>query len=246
MPAMTTADFSPERTAALWILKTGSTLPELVPAQGDFEDWVRAGLGPLECPLQVLQADQAAAPQFHWPHWSQVAGIVITGSHAMVTDELPWMQACAAWLRAAVDRGVPVLGICFGHQLLGHALGGVVGPNPRGLELGTVTVEATPAAAADPLWHELPPAFAANAVHYQSVLQPPPGAVLLARNGHEGVHALRMGAACWGVQFHPEFNAQAMQGYIAHLKSAPAQAGPTPDAASLLARFAAYAGCSAS
>ncbi|MEF9999865.1 glutamine amidotransferase [Comamonas sp.] len=243
---MTTADFSPERTAALWILKTGSTLPELVPAQGDFEDWVRTGLGPLECPLRVLQADQAAAPQFHWPHWSQVAGIVITGSHAMVTDELPWMQACAAWLRAAVDRGVPVLGICFGHQLLGHALGGVVGPNPRGLELGTVTVEATPAAAADPLWHALPPAFAANAVHYQSVLQPPPGAVLLARNAHEGVHAFRMGAACWGVQFHPEFNAQAMQGYIAHLKSAPALAGPTPDAASLLARFAVYAGCSAS
>lgn len=246
MPAMTTADFSPERTAALWILKTGGTLHELAPAQGDFEDWVLAGLGARECPVRVLQADQAAAPHFHWPQWTQVAGIVITGSHAMVTNELPWMQACAAWLRAAVDRGVPVLGICFGHQLLGHALGGVVGPNPRGLELGTVTVETTPAAAGDPLWHEMPPAFAANAVHYQSVLQPPPGAVVLARNAHDAVHAFRVGSACWGVQFHPEFNAEAMQGYIAHLQPAPAQAAATPDAAALLARFAAYADCSAS
>ncbi len=245
MSCMSPVDPSPLPTAALWILKTGSTLPELVPAQGDFEDWVATGLGVVDRPPQVLHAERAAAPGFAWPRWPEVAGIVITGSHAMVTEDLPWMQACATWLRAATARHVPVLGICFGHQLLGHALGGVVGPNPRGLELGTVTVETMPAAADDPLWRDQPPAFAANAVHYQSVLQPPPGAVVLARNAHEDVHAFRVGAACWGVQFHPEFNVQAMQGYIAHLQPEPAQAGPTPDAASLLTRFAAYAGCSA-
>lgn len=242
---MTDHTTDPAANRPLWILKTGSTLPELLAAQGDFEDWVQTGMGPLKRPVRVIHAEHAAQAGFSWPAWAEVAGILITGSHAMVTDGLPWMQACAAWLRAALEQGIPVLGICFGHQLLAHALGGVVGPNPRGLELGTVSIETAPAAAGDPLWQLLPPAFAANAVHYQSVLQPPPGAVVLAGNRHEPVHAFRVGASCWGVQFHPEFNLQAMSGYIAHLQPAPAEAMPTPEAAQLLARFADYAGCSA-
>lgn len=235
MQPMTTVDLSP---AALWVLKTGSTLPELAAAQGDFEDWVEAGMGAGEQPVRVIHADRAADAGFRFPQWAEVAGVMITGSHAMVTDELPWMQACAAWLRAAIDRQVPVLGICFGHQLLAHALGGEVGPNPRGLELGTVEIETTPAAAGDALCEALPAAFAANVVHYQSVLVPPPGAVILARNAHEPVQAFRVGERCWGVQFHPEFNAQAMRGYIDHLQPEPAKAAATPDAAALLARFA--------
>lgn len=229
----------PPCPAALWILKTGSTLPALRAQQGDFEDWIEAGLGPADRPVHVIQAEAAGSAGFSWPDWSHIAGIVITGSHAMVTDDLPWMQASAEWLRAALGHRIPVLGICFGHQLLAKALGGVVGPNPRGLELGTVAIQATPAAQDDPLWRGLPPAFAANVVHYQSVLQPPPGAVVLAHNAHDPVHAFRVGADCWGVQFHPEFNAQAMRGYIEHLQPAPAQAAATPDAAALLARFAA-------
>ncbi len=238
MQSMTNVDLS---SAALWVLKTGSTLPELAAAQGDFEDWVEAGVDAREQPVRVIHADRAGDAGFRFPPWSDVAGVVITGSHAMVTDELPWMQACAAWLRAAIDRQVPVLGICFGYQLLAHALGGKVGPNPRGLELGTVEIETTPAASDDALCEALPPVFAANAVHYQSVLTPPPGAVVLARNAHEPVHAFRVGELCWGVQFHPEFNAAAMRGYNAHLQTAHAgnaQAAATPDAAALLARFA--------
>lgn len=238
MPGMTTADTTAAHSPAFWVLKTGNTLPELAAAQGDFEDWVEAGLCSGAEPVHVIHADQAAETGFHWPQWPDVAGIVITGSHAMVTDDLPWMQACAAWLRAAIDKQVPVLGICFGHQLLGHALGGEVGPNPRGLELGTVEIETTPAAAHDALCEALPPAFDANVVHYQSVLAPPPGAVVLARNAHEPVQAFRVGDRCWGVQFHPEFNSQAMRGYIDHLQPAPAAARPTPEAGALLARFA--------
>ena len=55
-----------------------------------------------------------------------------------------------------VERGIPTLGICYGHQLLAHALGGEVGDNPNGREFGTVTVELTAEAADDPLLGGLP------------------------------------------------------------------------------------------
>ena len=236
----------------LYIIKTGSTFAAIRQQHGDFEQWMQAGLRPkhvlpAERPaMAVIDATANGHGPLGYPEPDACAGVVISGSHDMVTDDAPWMQELEQWLLQICQAGVPVLGICFGHQLLGHALGGVVGPNPKGLELGTVSVEATPAATTDALWQDLAPVFAANAVHYQSVLQPPPGAVVLARNAHEDVHAFRVGAACWGVQFHPEFNTEAMQGYIAHLQPAPAQAAATPDAAALLARFAAYADCSAS
>ncbi len=73
----------------------------------------------------------------------------------------------------------------------------------------------------------------------------PHGAVGLAANAHEPHHAFRIGRCAWGVQFHPEFDAAAMRGYVeAHadgLPDAAAVAGtvaPTPEAASLLTRFA--------
>ncbi|MEZ4555438.1 MAG: gamma-glutamyl-gamma-aminobutyrate hydrolase family protein [Caldilineaceae bacterium] len=57
----------------------------------------------------------------------------MTGSHSMVTDRAAWSERSADWLRAVVAAEWPVLGICFGHQLLAHAWGGVVGP---GIEMG--------------------------------------------------------------------------------------------------------------
>ena len=46
------------------------------------------------------------------------------------------------------------------------------------------------------------------------MLQPPPGATVLARNDHDACHAFRWGDAAWGLQFHPEFSAGHMRGYI--------------------------------
>ena len=136
--------------------------------------------------------------------------------------------------------------------MLAHALGGRVGYHPQGLEVGTHAVQLHAAAHSDALFAQLPKVLDAHLVHAQSVLQLPEGAQCLAGNAHEPHQAFRVGACAWGVQFHPEFSAQAMRGYIDALAQDLTQAGQsaqalqasvreTPEAAALLARFVALA-----
>lgn len=236
----------PDAARPLLIIKTGDTFPHLVAQSGgDFEDWVRARMGNAAPPIRVVDARHGGP--LPTPH--AVAGAVVTGSHAMVSDREDWSEALGAWLALAVRQQTPVLGICYGHQLLAHALGGEVGYHPAGLEIGTVEIQTMPAAADDALLAALPGRFAAQVVHHQSVRTLPAGAVRLAGNAHEPHQAYRVGACAWGVQFHPEFHADAMRGYIDALQPTLADTGrdaralqtavrETPDAAALLARFA--------
>ncbi|MGN8078434.1 glutamine amidotransferase [Variovorax sp. 22077] len=234
------------RPHPLVIVKLGSTFEALRAQQGgDFEHWIADGLGEHALPLLVIDPRRGDA----LPDPAGVAGAVVTGSHAMVSHREPWSEATAAWLAQLVARDTPVLGICYGHQLLAHALGGEAGDHPQGAEVGTVTVTLGEAAATDALLQGLPAQFPAHAVHWQSALRLPEGAVPLARNDHEPVHAFRVGRHAWGVQFHPEFSADAMRGYIGVLAGELAAKGAdaaalrdgvvdTDAAASLLGRFA--------
>ncbi|NTU57797.1 MAG: glutamine amidotransferase [Chlorobiaceae bacterium] len=194
----------------LFIVKAGSTFSTLVEPLGDFEDWVETGLGMKGTQVQVI--DAAGGEQL--PVAEACAGVVVTGSHAMVTDELPWSVGIERWISTLLDASVPFLGICYGHQLLGRAAGGTVGYHPAGREVGTVTVDLTAEALRDGLFQEMPRRFPVHATHAQSVLRLPPGAVLLAGNSHEAHHAFRIGQCAWGVQFHPEYRAEVMRGYI--------------------------------
>lgn len=232
--------------APLLILKTGSTHAHIRDRLGDFEDWIAAGLrsgGATALDIHDAQAD--GPPATH----DRFAGVVLTGSHAMVSDREPWSEALVPWLQAAVAAGTPILGICYGHQLLAHALGGEVAHHPEGVEIGTVTVERRAVSDADPLLGGLPLRFPAQAVHWQSVRSLPAEAVLLAGSAHEAHHAFRVGPRAWGVQFHPEFSDEALRAYLDGLGPTLDREGrdavqiastlkPTPEAASVLPRFA--------
>ncbi|MBS0430182.1 MAG: glutamine amidotransferase [Proteobacteria bacterium] len=225
----------------LVIVKAGDTRPDLAATQGDFEHWIARGLGDTTLPLVVLdprRGDTLPDPQ-------AVAGAVVTGSHAMVSHREAWSEATGRWLALAARAGTPLMGICYGHQLLADALGGRADDHPQGLELGTVTIDLLPEAADDPLFGGLPARFPAHVVHRQSALQLPAGAVRLASNAWEPNQAFRIGDRAWGVQFHPEFDDDAMRGYVDTLaagrpdaQALRAQVRPTPEAASLLRRFA--------
>ena len=195
--------------APLLIIETGKPLPTLN-RYGGFAHWIRVAAG--LCRQQTVVVDVTAGQSL--PAVSAIAGVVISGSAAYVTDRADWSEATAAWLRQAVAAGLPVLGICYGHQLLAHALGGEVAFNPAGRESGTITLQLQDAAADDPLFAGLPAAVPAHATHLQTVLTPPPGATVLARSARDNCQAFRIGPRAWGVQFHPEFATHHMRGYL--------------------------------
>jgi GMP synthase (glutamine-hydrolysing) len=113
-----------------------------------------------------------------------------------------------------MDAQLPMFGVCYGHQLMAHALGGRVDYLPGGREIGTLPIVLTDAAASDPLTVRLPSTFRAHTTHEQSVLEPPRGTVVLARSARDPHHLLRYGPHALSVQFHPEFNADVMRAYI--------------------------------
>ena len=191
------------------IVKLGDTLPELAQPKGDFEDWFmkpfhRAGLATRV--TDPRKGETLPAP-------ADYAGILLTGSHAMVTDRHDWSSETAAWLPGAVAADVPLLGVCYGHQLLAEAMGGSAGNHPQGMEMGTVDITLTPAAADDLLFKTFPEVMPVHASHSQTVTSLPPDAVLLAANDWEPHHAFRIGDCAWGIQFHPEFDAHIMRTY---------------------------------
>ena len=230
----------------LLIIKTGEKLPSLVETPGDYEDWIAAGMGLGGDDYRVVAPYRNEA----LPAIDEVCGAVITGSGAMVTDADPWIEATAAWLQEAHTNKLPILGICFGHQLLAQALGGRVDYNPAGVEVGTVQVTLNESGLRDPLLGTLPLTFPAQLTHSQSVLALPPGAELLAASAMEPHQAFRCGELCWGIQFHPEFDEAIIARFIDYYRElrqlggrdiAALQAArrPTPESHTLLARFTA-------
>lgn len=209
------------------ILKTGSTFPELARRLGDFEDWTISRLGATGKGAEVVDARSGIG----FPSPQMVTGVVITGSHDMVSDRADWSERTARWLAACIARNTPVLGICYGHQLLAHAMGGKVTDNPRGREFGTRMIGLLPDAKDDLLFGEFCKRDDKNAnggndqeqdhgrlqvhlCHTQSVIIPPGQAKILAKSDMDECQAFRLGEYAWGVQFHPEFPAEALRYYI--------------------------------
>jgi GMP synthase (glutamine-hydrolysing) len=210
-------------------------------ARGTFAELIQRGCGAFSGGFVAVDVRRHTPPPA-----SEFAGIVVTGSSSSVTERAPWMLLTERYLAGAVRSGDHVLGICFGHQLLGQALGGLVEKNPRGREIGSVHAQVL---GTDPLLSDERP-FTVNATHTDSVTRLPPGARVLASTELDPHAALRFGPSAFGVQFHPEFDSVVMRGYISARAKAIASEGVDParlhqdahDAgpgAAVLARFAA-------
>lgn len=228
----------------LYIIKVGTTFADTAREFGDFDQWTFKGLGGVEGEIAVVDAEHGAP----LPAADECSGVVVTGSHDMVTDNLPWSVKVAQWIFSLMDLDVPFLGICYGHQLLAHAMGGEIGFHPKGEEIGTVDIQLLPASFDDMLFFSLPPSFPAHVSHAQTVISLPQGAIRLAMNSFEPTHAFRLGRQAWGVQFHPEYNEKIMKSYIINMKDELKEMGKdiplilnsvkeTPVAGSILRRF---------
>ncbi|HBZ17001.1 glutamine amidotransferase [Pantoea sp. NPDC088449] len=145
-----------------------------------------------------------------FPAFDRVSGAILSGSWAMVTDHADWSERTAAWIRGALEAELPLLGVCYGHQLMAYALGGKVGDNPNGWERGLKPLTRSEWAKSDPWLAPLPGEFQAWLSHRQSVLTPPPHAQVLASSALDGCQILRYSPQALSVQFHPEFTRSIM------------------------------------
>lgn len=146
------------------------------------------------------------------PEHAEVAGAIVMGGPMSVgeVERFPALAAEREWLAAAVERGMPVLGICLGAQLLARALGAEVrrGPEP---EIGFAPVEITNPS--DPLLGGLAPS--AEVLHWHGdVFDLPDGAEHLASSERTPCQAFRAGNA-WGVLFHPEADFALVEAWLA-------------------------------
>ncbi|MFT3771707.1 MAG: glutamine amidotransferase [Minicystis sp.] len=208
METAATAAQAQKKKQKILVIKTGEPVPKVAETRGQFADLIIRSIGDaFRGEYAVIDPRTEALPTGPVDD----AVVVITGSAANVPHREPWMIRTEAWLRDVVAAGTPTFGICFGHQILAQALGGEVQKNPRGREIGTLLVERT---IHDSIFDGLPDSFEANVTHIDSVVRLPEGATSLARSSLEDHHAIRFSETCYGVQFHPEIDAEVMRGYI--------------------------------
>jgi GMP synthase-like glutamine amidotransferase len=208
---------------------------------------------------KVIAGLRPHRPQWQYSAWqacdgelppadNDAEGWVITGSIASVTEEAPWMLALEARIRQRVAQQQPTAGLCFGHQLVAKALGGLVGHSPGGWQLGVAT---TVLQGTRPDW--LPPgqaAFALHAVHEEQVLHPPEGVDVIGGNVNTPCAALCAGRHLFTTQYHPELSRPFMHALLDAFGSAwPAAsvarareqlAGPPVDAEAFMGWLAAF------
>ncbi len=127
-------------------------------------------------------------------------GVVVTGSKSSVYWDEPWIDPLKGWVDEAVDRGLPFLGVCYGHQLLADVLGGTV-ESMGGYEIGYNEIERT---GESRLFEGIDERFLAFTTHSDAVTALPPGSESLAENEYSN-HGFRKDRV-FGVQFHPEYD----------------------------------------
>jgi GMP synthase (glutamine-hydrolysing) len=192
------------------LLKAGEAANPVRLWVGDYERWFQRVLCG-EAKLEVLRVSQGAKPPRTLDGYD---ALMMTGSPSSVTSPTDWMIRSAELLKKAGDRGLPVLGVCFGHQLLGFAYGSQVILNPQGREIGSIQVELTPEGRTDPLFANLPDVFWVQTTHEDVVSSLPNGARHLALNQQTTIQSFGIGRNVRGVQFHPEMEPEVMTALV--------------------------------
>ncbi len=154
--------------------------------------------------VNVARGDEPSPEQL-----DEVEALMIGGAGKYsATQTYPWTEPLDDLVRRAVDRRLPVLGSCWGHQIIARALGGRVVHDPDRSELGCGWVELSDAGDEDPLFCRFPDRFRANMGHHDRVAELPSGTTELARNDQPNQAFRLNGAPVYGTQFHSELDAK--------------------------------------
>ena len=206
MPSVTDPAPPPLRIA---LLQCGHIHADLVPEHGDYPEVFADLLGPLG--VQLTTFDVAADPLPE--DLDAFDGWLVSGSANSAYEPLPWNAGMEDLLRRMVDEAVPLVAVCFGHQVLAQALGATVAKSPAGWGVGAedyqVVGEPRP-------WMDPPPTGSVRLIasHQDQVQELPAGAELLARTDHCPIAAYTVGTSALAIQPHPEFTAAVSRGLV--------------------------------
>lgn len=185
---------------SIGILKCGHVHETVTAQNGDYTAWFRNLLEP---------------HGFHMPAWTvadmefpdsidAADGWLVTGSPLSAYDDHPFIDPLMEFLRNIQAAGKPLVGICFGHQIIARALGGKVEKAPSGLRIGHQTYEVEDAGT-----------FRLNGWHQDQVTVPPADAEIIASGPGVPVGGLRIGGSTLTLQTHPELTNQCLLDLIA-------------------------------
>ncbi|KAJ9138454.1 GMP synthase [Pleurostoma richardsiae] len=179
------------------------TVAKLKDYGGVFTDLFRRAVAPqpLESALSITTYHVRDAPD-SYPSLDEVDALLITGSKHSAYDDDPWILKLVEYVRGALDSGrVRVVGVCFGHQIVGRALGSKVQLNPRGWELSVTEIQCSPKG------RELfgTDKLRIHQMHRDIVTSYPAGAVPLAETDVCPVQGMLIPGKAITVQGHPEF-----------------------------------------
>lgn len=180
------------------ILQTGHAPEELLPKLGDYSDIFQRmldGHGFTFETFNVVDMD--------FPDGTEAAdGWLITGSKHGAYEDHPWIAPLEDLIREIHARKAPMIGVCFGHQIIAQALGGKVVKYPKGWSVGRTSYRLE---GKD---------IALNAWHQDQVVERPAEARVLGVNAFCENAVLAYGDHIWTVQPHPEFGSEFIEGLI--------------------------------
>jgi GMP synthase-like glutamine amidotransferase len=191
------------------ILKADTLAPQLSAQHGEYSDMIISLLDAVGAEFRYTVTDVENEPLPK--ELSTYDGFIITGSKMSVYDDVDWIKSLKSFVIEARRQNKKLLGICFGHQLLASALGGVVEKSPLGWGLGVATFEIY----AHRAWQEP----AQNSIsllmsHQDQVMRLPDGAQRIAGNGFCPHACFQLGENVLGIQGHPEFSPAYLQALL--------------------------------
>lgn len=182
------------------ILQTGHAPDMLLPELGDYDAMMARMLDGHGFDFVTYAVVDEEFPD--GPH--DADGWLITGSRHGTYEDHAWISPLEDLIRAIHAAGLPMVGICFGHQIIAQALGGKVVKHPGGWRVGATQydIEDRP--------------FTLNAWHQDQVITAPEGAEVVGHAEGCEIAAMRLGEGIFTVQPHPEYGAAFMQGLLEH------------------------------
>ena len=192
------------------VLKAGKANPGARERLGDCGDMFISLLSEPGETWDVYDVEHGVFPEDVSMH----DGFVITGSRYSVYEDRPWIMELLERVREIYRFEIPLVGVCFGHQAVALALGGEVGLNPKGWDIGVKEITLTEAAKGLPSFKKVPNPTRILVSHMDVVVRMPDQAVRLAYSERTEFEMFSLGRSVLSLQGHPEYDGEVVREII--------------------------------